>query len=206
MNMQENEFPRRLGSNPGPCITTAIWHCRKHFSQWQHSFQWKLRSHWLKFLRQRHVALVIQDPGHDRGKQLASLGNCFPVTIVSLLFIYCIKRNTFLNRTETLGEFLLLNKIIGLVQGCGYLQCVSNRDTTVLRWAIILCVHDIDTRLTLYQQTDQPRAMKYSMPRVIGPSHLMRYNRPDRFSLNSINRWIRIHFPIIVYGGHMLHT
>ena len=39
-----------------------IWRCRKPFSQWQRSFQRKLRSHWLKFLRQRHVALVRQGP------------------------------------------------------------------------------------------------------------------------------------------------
>ena len=31
-------------------------------SQWQRSFQWKLCSHWLKFLRQRHVAVVRQGP------------------------------------------------------------------------------------------------------------------------------------------------
>ena len=48
---------------PGPCLTTAIWRCRKPFSQWHRSFQRKLRSHWLKFLRQRHVAVVRQGPG-----------------------------------------------------------------------------------------------------------------------------------------------
>ena len=46
----------------GPCLTRAIWRCRKNSSQLQRSFQWKLRSHWLKFLRQRHVAVVRQDP------------------------------------------------------------------------------------------------------------------------------------------------
>ena len=45
------------GRDPGPCLTTAIWRCRKNSSQWRHSFQWKLSSHWLKFLRQRHVAV-----------------------------------------------------------------------------------------------------------------------------------------------------
>ena len=48
---------------PGPCITTAIWRSRMNFSQWQHNFQRKLRSHWLKILRQCHVAVVIQGPG-----------------------------------------------------------------------------------------------------------------------------------------------
>ena len=46
----------------GPCLTTVIWRCRNPFSQWQRSFQRKLRSHWLKFLRRRHVAVVRQGP------------------------------------------------------------------------------------------------------------------------------------------------
>ena len=58
---------------PGPCLTTAIWRCHKNASQWQHSFQWKLCSHWLKFLRQRHVAVVRQGPGHF---SMASYGSC----------------------------------------------------------------------------------------------------------------------------------
>ena len=48
--------------DPGPCLTTAIWRCRKNSSQWQRSFQWKLHSHWLEFLLQRHVAVVRQGP------------------------------------------------------------------------------------------------------------------------------------------------
>ena len=48
---------------PRPCITVAIWRCRKNFSQWPRSMHWKLCPHWLKLLRQRHVAVVIQDPG-----------------------------------------------------------------------------------------------------------------------------------------------
>ena len=50
------------GKSVGPCVTTAIWRYRKPFSQWQHSFLWKLRFHWLKFLRQHHVAVVRQGP------------------------------------------------------------------------------------------------------------------------------------------------
>ena len=38
---------------PCPCIITATWHSRKTFSQWEHSFHWKLCSHWLKGLRHR---------------------------------------------------------------------------------------------------------------------------------------------------------
>ena len=36
---------------PGPYITNVIATCRKNFSQWESSFLWKLRYHWLKFLR-----------------------------------------------------------------------------------------------------------------------------------------------------------
>ena len=55
----------RVIHTSGPCLTTAILRCRKNSSQWQRSFQWKLHSHWLKFLRQRHVAVVRQGPGSD---------------------------------------------------------------------------------------------------------------------------------------------
>ena len=50
-------------SNPGPCITNVIATCRKNFSQWESSFLWKLRYHWLKFLRRVAKTLVIQGPG-----------------------------------------------------------------------------------------------------------------------------------------------
>ena len=49
-------------TRPGPGIARAIRRCRKNFNQWQRSFQWKLCCHWLNFLRQRHVAVVIQGP------------------------------------------------------------------------------------------------------------------------------------------------
>ena len=39
------------------CLTTAIWRCCKNSSQWQCSFQCKLRSHWLKFLWQFYCDL-----------------------------------------------------------------------------------------------------------------------------------------------------
>ena len=48
--------------NPGPCITNVIATCRKNFSQWERSFLWKLRCHWLKFLRRVAKTLVIQGP------------------------------------------------------------------------------------------------------------------------------------------------
>ena len=47
----------------GPCITNVIATCRKNFSQWESSFIWKLRCHWLKFLRRVAKTLVIQGPG-----------------------------------------------------------------------------------------------------------------------------------------------
>ena len=49
--------------SPGTCITNVFATCRKNFSQWHRSFQRKLRSHWLKFLRHVAITLVIQDPG-----------------------------------------------------------------------------------------------------------------------------------------------
>ena len=48
---------------PGPCLTTAIWRCRNNFSQWECSFHWKLRGHWLEFLRQRQITVARQGPG-----------------------------------------------------------------------------------------------------------------------------------------------
>ena len=53
------DFPHR---GPGPCITNVIATCRKNFSQWESSFLWKLRYHWLKFLRRVAKTLVIQGP------------------------------------------------------------------------------------------------------------------------------------------------
>ena len=50
----------------GPCITNVIATCRKNFSQWESSFLWKLRCHWLKFLRRVAKTLVIQGPALSR--------------------------------------------------------------------------------------------------------------------------------------------
>ena len=50
-------------SNPGPCITNVFATRRKNLSQWHRSFQRKLLSHWLKFLRHVAKTLVIQGPG-----------------------------------------------------------------------------------------------------------------------------------------------
>ena len=50
----------------GPCITNVFATRRKNFSQWHRSFQRKLLSHWLKFLRHVAITLVIQGPGLPR--------------------------------------------------------------------------------------------------------------------------------------------
>ena len=50
---------------PGPCITNVFAIRRKNFSQWHRSFQRKLLSHWLKFLRHVAITLVIQGPALD---------------------------------------------------------------------------------------------------------------------------------------------
>ena len=48
--------------NPGSCITNVFATRRKNFCQWHRSFQRKLLSHWLKFLRHVAITLVIQGP------------------------------------------------------------------------------------------------------------------------------------------------
>ena len=53
------DFPQ---TGPGPCIINVFATRRKNFSQWHRSFQRKLLSHWLKFLRHVAITLVIQDP------------------------------------------------------------------------------------------------------------------------------------------------
>ena len=53
-------------SSAGPCITNVFATRRKNFSQWHRSFQRKLLSHWLKFLRHVAITLVIQGPGPPR--------------------------------------------------------------------------------------------------------------------------------------------
>ena len=49
-------------SLPEPCITNVFATRRNNFSQWYRSFQRKLLSHWLKFLRHVAITLVIQGP------------------------------------------------------------------------------------------------------------------------------------------------
>ena len=67
VNIVSDDDPALSARAPGPCLTTAIRCCRKPLSQWQRSFQRKLRSHWLKFLQQRHVEVVRQGPACCNG-------------------------------------------------------------------------------------------------------------------------------------------
>ena len=53
----------RYFTGTGPCLTTATWRCHNNFSRWGCSFLWKLRSHWLKDMRQRQIAEIRQGPG-----------------------------------------------------------------------------------------------------------------------------------------------
>ena len=53
---------RKCTKTPGPCITNVFATRRKNFSKWHRSFQRKLLSHWLKFLRHVAITLVIQGP------------------------------------------------------------------------------------------------------------------------------------------------
>ena len=77
----------------GPCITNVFATCRKNFSQWERSFLWKLRCHWLKFLRRVAKTLVIQGPvvlvvylnvGTVRALHCTNSDRVPPVIIVSL--------------------------------------------------------------------------------------------------------------------------
>ena len=59
---QNSRFFYIIWINAGPCITNVFATRRKNFSQWHRSFQRKLLSHWLKFLRHVAITLVIQGP------------------------------------------------------------------------------------------------------------------------------------------------
>ena len=69
----------------GPCITNVFATRRKNFSQWHRSFQRKLLSHWLKFLRHVAITLVIQGPGFTTNLCCLPSMNHFPQCIGILL-------------------------------------------------------------------------------------------------------------------------
>ena len=65
--MKRGSFPHyrpfvQSNYQSGPCITNVIATFCNNFSQWGRSFLWKLRCHWLKFLRRVAKTLVIQGP------------------------------------------------------------------------------------------------------------------------------------------------
>ena len=74
-------------ADPGPCITNVFATRRKNFSQWHRSFQRKLLSHWLKFLRHVAITLVIQGPGIHRSLD-ARLGSV-QIRVIPHLFSVC---------------------------------------------------------------------------------------------------------------------
>ena len=78
-----------------PCITTAIWCCRKLFSQLQRSFQWKLPSRWLK-IWQRLLYCSLKNKNHYLNVNVLSITSyeTFPCISANLLFkfiIWCIR-------------------------------------------------------------------------------------------------------------------
>ena len=88
--------------DPGPCITNVFATRRKNFSQWYRSFQRKLLSHWLKFLRHVAITLVIQGPGPQR--HMASLDH-------SQMFMFwrarlCVQNNIERHTAHTIVSWL----------------------------------------------------------------------------------------------------
>ena len=88
------------------CITTAIWHCRKTFSQWQRSFHWKLCCNWLKGLQQRHIAVVIQGPGPHRSYKLRPVPCTVTVSCHSIA-PYVTFNNNSRTKYELCANFLV---------------------------------------------------------------------------------------------------
>ena len=69
--------------NTGPCITNVFATRRKNFSQWHRSFQRKLLSHRLKFLRHVAITLVIQGPDLLWGNAVIAVnGGFFLQTVI----------------------------------------------------------------------------------------------------------------------------
>ena len=86
-------WSRGRDAGPGPCLTTATWRCRKYFSQWERSFLWKLRCHWLKGLRQRQIAVVKQGPAYHC--LCASLRHLIHLLNALEILNYCIKLSIY---------------------------------------------------------------------------------------------------------------
>ena len=84
---------------PGPCLTIATWCCHKNFSQWQHSFLWKLRCHWLKGLRQRQIAACGCQVIIDHAIQYAVyIDPCPPQGKISNMSFQCLSNYRNFNK------------------------------------------------------------------------------------------------------------
>ena len=81
-----------------PCITIAIWCCCNPFSQWQRSFQWSLCSHWQKYFRKHHIAVIIQHPGACLCERISTtcIFSCSVKKLYKMLIYFCdSKINSF---------------------------------------------------------------------------------------------------------------
>ena len=69
----------------GPVLLLQHDTVARIFSQWECSFHWKLRCHWLEFLQQRQIAVVRQDPGPYVW---------YKSNIINFTFYFCFKFNS----------------------------------------------------------------------------------------------------------------
>ena len=122
----------RQNKDPGPSLTIAIWRCRNPFSQWQCSFQKKLHPHWLKFLRQRHVAVIRLGLGHKQSAIISYLSfHCWSVKskLISFLQQWSNKTGIFM-MPQQLPMFPHILKVSSLFTGDRYnkiITCVLQR-------------------------------------------------------------------------------
>ena len=65
-------------------LNTVIWCCHNHFSQWKHSFHWKLCFDWLKWLWQCQVSVIMHAIVHVT----QSNSNWFPNSTKMHLIIF----------------------------------------------------------------------------------------------------------------------
>ena len=103
----------------GPCITNVFATRRKNFSQWHRSFQRKLRSHWLKFLRHVAITLIIQGPVRQNVSSILSphIYVIFPLfllySLLSLIFfIISPLFSTIISRLPLSRSFHYIDVII----------------------------------------------------------------------------------------------
>ena len=68
---KKNTHDFKISCVSGHSLTTATWRWHKRPSQWQRSFQMKLRCHWLKRSRPRHVAIVRRSSGVTKQGRLS---------------------------------------------------------------------------------------------------------------------------------------